>query len=504
MNWLRLFMVLCIFWAPLVCHRGQSALAAGTPTIVFDSVPAFNSFDDLKGRALNVTPADYKIAVFIYVSSWWTKPYFDESLRLTPISANGTWICDITTGGSDQTATRIAAYLLPTGYMPPIVSGYANLPAEISQHAVASLEVTRTDPVAARVIDFSGLKWTVKRSETPVGPPDVGNYFSESIQDVWVDSDGRLHLRISNHDGRWYCSEVVCNNSFGYGTYRFILDSDPAAIDKNAVLGMFTWDDTAPSPYREIDIEFSRWGTVGDPNSQYVLQPWDQPNHRYRFNLAPQSGASTHSLTWRSSSIAFTSTSGNTQLAAWTYTGSGIPTPGAENTRINLWLVGGSTVPPSNNATVEVIVRRFEYVSDLQTSVILNPTINLWKGSITNRQFVIKITGTGLSKEYMATGQSDGTIPLGVLPRQAMTVEISARPFLKRKIQINPSGGELIVPIILVSGDADNNGLVNLFDYVELDSFFNSSNNMADLDGTGSVNLFDYVVLDQNFGAQGD
>ncbi len=55
----------------------------------------------------------------------------------------------------------------------------------------------------------------------------------------------------------------------------------------------------------------------------------------------------------------------------------------------------------------------------------------------------------------------------------------------------------------LVNGDANGDGVVNLFDYVALDSHYGSNDAMADLDGDGSVNLFDYVIVDQNFGATG-
>ena len=53
----------------------------------------------------------------------------------------------------------------------------------------------------------------------------------------------------------------------------------------------------------------------------------------------------------------------------------------------------------------------------------------------------------------------------------------------------------------LVNGDADGDGMVNLFDYVVLDSHFDTDDAMADLDGDGKVNLFDYVVVDRSFGA---
>ncbi|MHB1461054.1 MAG: dockerin type I repeat-containing protein [Armatimonadota bacterium] len=60
----------------------------------------------------------------------------------------------------------------------------------------------------------------------------------------------------------------------------------------------------------------------------------------------------------------------------------------------------------------------------------------------------------------------------------------------------------LPVDIVLINGDANNDGQINLFDFVVLDTNFGKSTPSADLDGDGIVNLFDYVIIDQNFGAQ--
>lgn len=62
----------------------------------------------------------------------------------------------------------------------------------------------------------------------------------------------------------------------------------------------------------------------------------------------------------------------------------------------------------------------------------------------------------------------------------------------------NLTGQNLALP----NGDADGNGQVNLFDFVQLDLAFGQtgSNLPADLDGSNAVNLFDYVVVDQYFG----
>jgi exo-beta-1,3-glucanase (GH17 family) len=114
----------------------------GNATIEFTYVPPYGSFDNLKGQVLHVVPEDYRVAVYIKVGSgWWTKPYFSDPL--TSINPNGSWICDITTGGSDQTATEIAAYLFKAGYNPPQCNGQSTLPPELEQNANATCRVTR-------------------------------------------------------------------------------------------------------------------------------------------------------------------------------------------------------------------------------------------------------------------------------------------------------------------------------------------------------------------------
>jgi hypothetical protein len=215
-------------------------------------------------------------------------------------------------------------------------------------------------------ISFSGHTWWVKLSSNKVGPGP--NLFSDSPSNVWVDNLGRLHLRITKVRGRWYCAEVVSAESFGYGTYRFYLDSPVGTLDPNAVLGLFTWNDDTTDHNREIDIAFSRWGSSNNQNSQYVVQPYTLPQNILRFQLPTTLSQSTHSFEWKVDSVTFKSIRGSNAsppdpsylIQHWKCT-STILHAGGENARMNLWLFRGRA--PFNGQEVEVIVNRFEFVN---------------------------------------------------------------------------------------------------------------------------------------------
>lgn len=114
----------------------------GDPIIEFTYIPSIGSFENLRGKVWHVDPSDHKVAIYTYVSGWWTKPTFANPL--TTINLDGSWITDITTGGNDEQASRIAAFLLPNGYNPPLMSGDEVLPDELDQNAVAKFDTART------------------------------------------------------------------------------------------------------------------------------------------------------------------------------------------------------------------------------------------------------------------------------------------------------------------------------------------------------------------------
>jgi hypothetical protein len=214
------------------------------------------------------------------------------------------------------------------------------------------------------VLRFAGYHWRSKVSSIPIGPGP--NTWTDAQHAIWVDATGRLHLRLTTAaDGTWSCAEVVSDRSFGYGTYRFGLDSAIDRLDPNVVLGLFTWSDDPAYAHRELDIEFGRFG---DWPAKYTVQPYNLPGHERGFVPSP-AASSTHAIVWEPGLARFCSWAGSaaqprsaTILAAHTFTHE-VPVPGGEQVRVNLWLQ--QTRPPTDSGVVEVVVRSFEWSSEM-------------------------------------------------------------------------------------------------------------------------------------------
>lgn len=195
-------------------------------------------------------------------------------------------------------------------------------------------------------IDFSGYSWEIKESSTAVGPGP--NHFS--AENVTTDADG-LHLRIAMRGPRWTCAEVVAVGEFGYGTYTWSLASDLTRLDRNAVLGMFTWSDLPDHAHREIDIELSRWGGTHPMGSGvFTVQP-ARVGRSFDFVIG-HGTRSRHTLRWEKGRATFSSSTGAAP-AAWSYSADDVPRPGGGvSPRINLWLFRGSAPAGAQSITV--------------------------------------------------------------------------------------------------------------------------------------------------------
>ncbi|HAE12906.1 MAG TPA: hypothetical protein DCG24_01675 [Bacteroidetes bacterium] len=262
-----------------------------------------------------------------------------------------------------------------------------------------SLSCSQSDPedVLGRQgdeVNFSGYLWDVKIFENSVMGPGP-NYFSGRYEDVWVDENGYLHMHISEHDGRWYSSEVVSRDTMGYGTYTWVVQGDLQNIPENIVLGLFTWDNNTfqTDGNSEIDIEFAKWGNAeAEETLHYSVQPLNfgpyYPERTHDADTPDGSlvGVSTHSFLWTDSIIVWNSYSGeginpDNLIASWFFDLDNpprvknengissdpiiIPAPGeTTNARINFWIMTWISAGPSDGLEHEVVIRSFSYQAE--------------------------------------------------------------------------------------------------------------------------------------------
>lgn len=231
---------------------------------------------------------------------------------------------------------------------------------------VAALATFSAASAAAQygpVFNFSGYQWVPKLSASKVGPGP--NFFSAG--NVSVDTQGRLHLKITRVGGRWQCAEVVMQGTRGYGTYRFYLDSPVDALDPRVVLGLFTWNDAPDFNNREMDIEFAKWGVANNNNGWYTVQPYNVSGNQVSFRQPANTPQSVQIFDWvadpagNNRTVTFSSIAGvspaSPPYAQRLFT-SGVPPSGGENLRINLWLFQGR----APKAPVEIIVNHVEFI----------------------------------------------------------------------------------------------------------------------------------------------
>jgi hypothetical protein len=340
-----------------------SLLAAGCglwrpeaePSIEFTTVPAAaeGGADDLALIAGRVGGARAGERIVLFAKSgngvWWVQPLIAEPF--TTIAPDSTWKNTIHLG------TEYAALLVRAGYRPPATTEVLPKPGgEVT--TVATVKGSgELVPAPRKQLTFSGYEWEVRQT-----PSDRGGTNDYDPGNAWTDAEGFLHLKLRQHEGRWTSAEVILTRTLGYGTYTFVV-RDTSHLDPAATMGMLTWDDQgAEQNHRELDIEISQWGDRSVKNAQYVVQPYYVPANVLRF--AAPAGRATHSFRWEPGRALFRTVRGtgspasDAAVAQHEFT-SGVPIPGNERVRINLYYFRFSPSPPQNE--VEVVVERFQY-----------------------------------------------------------------------------------------------------------------------------------------------
>ncbi len=217
-----------------------------------------------------------------------------------------------------------------------------------------------------KTINFSGYVWEVRSSGD--GPPGPNHWSSDN---VWVDQDGYLHLKITQQNGIWYCAELFTTTSIGFGEYEFYVINRIDLFDPNIVFGLFNYPTPpiGPDGTNEIDIEIARWGNSKYPNGNFTVFPavpgLHQDSHTFNFSL--NGTYTTQRFVWTSNEVYFQSLHGHgndqqQKIADWSY-------KPKENSQyipqqplpihINLWLFQGQR--PTDAQFVEVIVSKFQF-----------------------------------------------------------------------------------------------------------------------------------------------
>src|SRR3569833_2794793 len=213
------------------------------------------------------------------------------------------------------------------------------LPTNVYAQAIAKMIVTRPSP-GVRFVSFACYDWCVKSPAGLAGPGP--NYFSDSTTNVFVDTNGWLHLRITHRTNAWQCAEIVSARTFGFGSYRFEVGSPVDGLNQNVTLGLFTWSDDPAFTDREIDVEGGRWSNPSDANNaQFVVQPFGGVNHLVRYRVAPGLADTTHLFIWETNRIRWQaqtnaySPAATNAFSSYTFSNvADIPLSGDENVRL--------------------------------------------------------------------------------------------------------------------------------------------------------------------------
>jgi hypothetical protein len=347
----KLLMLVCLLMGGCRAPEAQAPPGISFSTIPPASEGGSERLDSIAGR-VNGAREGQRVVVFAKAGVWWVQPF--ENQPFTPIQADTTWHA-VTHLGS-----HYAALLVDQGYQPPATLEALPEPGG-KIIAIATSEGKGTLPVRQpKIVQFSGYSWEVRQI-----PSNRGGDNTYLADNAWVDDQGLLHLRIAQREGHWTSAEVKLTRSLGYGTYAWTV-RDTAQMDPASTFSMFTWDDLgADQNHRGIDIEISRWGVAANKNAQYLIQPYYVPANVFRFEAIP--GKLTHMFRWQPGRVSFTTVrtpngaarAAGAPLASHDFA-AGVPVPGGETARVNLYVFRDA--PVKIQREVEVVIEKFEYL----------------------------------------------------------------------------------------------------------------------------------------------
>jgi beta-glucanase (GH16 family) len=222
--------------------------------------------------------------------------------------------------------------------------------------ALAALSVLFAPWTAvAAEIDWAGIKWEIR---TGSGNPCATGIWSE--KGVWVDHHGWLHLKIVKlPSGQFACAEITALKRFGFGRYEVEVQGPIGAIDRNVVLGIFTYPpkDVGPDGTNEIDIEIARWGHSKAPQINYTAWFRSRKGRRYaRVQVPNDLTDAAFRMIWQPEQVRWESSLPN--VKPFTLKGDIANQP--QLLKINLWLF--KEQQPFNQQETEFIIKSLRYL----------------------------------------------------------------------------------------------------------------------------------------------
>jgi hypothetical protein len=226
------------------------------------------------------------------------------------------------------------------------------LPAAVLLALVGGL----LSPAQARTttITWQGYTWVPR---TAPGNPGAPQQWSPG--NVSVDRAGRLHLAVTrDRRGRYTQAELdSTRNGWGYGTYRWTVDTDVSQQAPEYVLGLFTYGRDAAYGHREIDIEAAGWGS-SPITWDYTTWAAGQDSVA---RTPTRSGPSTQQFDWEPGRLTWTSwDSTGLVIAPAPATGADVPVPGDEAVAMNFW-VCGCNAGWNQTPAAEVVISGFSF-----------------------------------------------------------------------------------------------------------------------------------------------
>src|SRR6185369_4131732 len=153
---------------------------------------------------------------------------------------------------------------------------------------------------SAAALAWKGYSWSVTNG-------GMAGVAAGSADNVSVDANGYLHLKIQKNGDTWTAAEIFTTTRLGFGTYQWQIDGAIDTLDKNVVLGLFPYgpaDGIGADGTNEIDIEYSRWGQANGPNGDFTVYPATGTTIgelSYSFSLSGRT--STSRLVWSSTGV---------------------------------------------------------------------------------------------------------------------------------------------------------------------------------------------------------